>query len=180
MRHVLFFMLILCSSAQAEPSRLGWLERVDYLHAEDRHMTSQVWSGHFRALNGDNHDMAHFYAPQRPQLNIRTAFTISKSSRLRFAVPMHYDHGYRAALYQATPYFGIGFIGQWAVRDNLVLGFHMHDGLQSGGDIIERPCHDDLERAFHCGSGLPWSDAQTLLQDRQIYPSGKITLHLRF
>ena len=33
-------------------------------------------------------------------------------------------------------------------------------GLQSGGKVHERPCRDGFDRAFHCGSGLPWTDAQ--------------------
>ncbi|MDB2522561.1 hypothetical protein N9X88_00630 [Alphaproteobacteria bacterium] len=24
----------------------------------------------------------------------------------------------------------------------------------------KRPCRDGFDRAFHCGSGLPWTDAQ--------------------
>jgi hypothetical protein len=53
-------------------------------------------------------------------------------------------------------------------------------GLQSGGKVHERPCRDGFDRAFHCGSGLPWTDAQVFLQNKQIHPNGKITLHWRF
>lgn len=179
MRFFVFLLaLIIPSTLKAEPR--DWLDKIDYLLAEDRHTVSRVWSGRFSALNGDQYDVAHFYLSKRLQFNMRTAFTISETSRLRLTVPLHYDHGYDATLYEATPYLGLGFIGQWAASDNLQLGLHVHDGLQSGGKITERPCHDGFSRAFHCGTGLPWTDAQALLTDRQIEPFGKITLHWRF
>lgn len=49
-----------------------------------------------------------------------------------------------------------------------------------GGKVHERLCREGFDRAFHCGSGLPWTDAQDFLQNRQIHPNGKITLHWRF
>ena len=70
---LLLFMLVPLS-ARAET--LSWLNKIDYLLLEDSHQTSRVWSGHFKALNGDDYNMAHFYAPQKPQFNLRTAFTL--------------------------------------------------------------------------------------------------------
>lgn len=29
-----------------------------------------------------------------------------------------------------------------------------------GGKVDKRPCRDSFDRTFHCGSGLPWTDAQ--------------------
>ncbi|CAI8216991.1 MAG: Uncharacterised protein [Alphaproteobacteria bacterium] len=81
---LLLFMLVPLS-ARAET--LSWLNKIDYLLLEDSHQTSRVWSGHFKALNGDDYNMAHFYAPQKPQFNLRTAFTLSETSRLRLALP---------------------------------------------------------------------------------------------
>ena len=115
-----------------------------------------------------------------PQFNLRTALTLSETSRLRLALPLHYDHGYRAALYQAKPFFGFGFIAQWAASKNLVLGLHLHDALQFSGEIDEQPCHDGFRRAFQCGSGLPWTDAAPLLKNQEIAASGKINLNWRF
>lgn len=178
-RHIIVVLLLLMPlSARAD--FLAWLNKIDYLLAEDSHSVSRVWSGHFKALNGDEYNMAQFYAPKKPQFNLRAAIALKETPRLRLSMPLHYDHGYRAALYEATPYIGIGFIGQWAARDNVVLGLHIHDGLQAGGDITERPCHDGFRRAFHCGTGLPWSDAAPLLDDQEIKASGRITLNWRF
>ena len=156
------------------------IEDIAYLQVEDSHQTSRVWSGHFKALNGDDYNMAHFYAPQKPQFNLRMALTLSETSRLRLALPLHYDHGYRATLYEAEPYLGFGFIAQWAASKNLVFGLHLHDALQLGGGIDEQPCHDGFRRAFHCGSGLPWTDAAPLLKNQEIAASGKINLNWRF
>lgn len=177
-RFLLPLLFFLPLAAQAEMP--AWVSKIDYLQAEDRHSVSRVWSGYFKALNGDAYDVSHMYRSKRPQFNLRTAYTVKETPRLRLSLPLHYDQGYRADLYEATPYLGLGFIGQWAAGENLVLGLHIHDGLQSGGKITEHPCHDGFQRAFHCGTGLPWTDAEDLLRERQIEPSGKITLNWRF
>lgn len=171
-------LLILPLSAQAEMPR--WLDKIDYVLAEDRHSVSRVWSGRFTALNGDAYDVTHFYASQKPQFNLRTSFMVKETPRWRLSLPLHYDHGYRAALYKADPYLGSGVILQWRPRKRLVLGLHVHDALQWGGKVLERPCHDGFERAFHCGTGLPWTDAAPHLKQRAVTPSAKLTIDWRF
>lgn len=177
-RILLLCLLLLPLSARAETP--AWLNKIDYLLLEDSHQTSRVWSGKFKAFNGDGYNMTQFYKAQRPQFNLRTAFTLKETQRLRLALPLNYDHGYRATLYNAEPFFGLGFIAQWAAAENIVLGFHLHDALQLGGDITERPCHDGFRRAFHCGTGLPWSDAARLLDGQEVEASGKININWRF
>lgn len=57
---------------------------------------------------------------------------------------------------------------------------HVHDALQWGGKVLERPCHDGFRRAFHCGTGLPWTDAAPHLKQRAVTPLAKLTIDWRF
>lgn len=179
----LFFLLIFSLSLTAQAGNL-WVQQIvsqiDYLYAQDRHTTSYVWSGRFSALNGDQYDVTHFYVSKRPQFNMRTAYTFKETDRLRLSVPLHYDNGYKAALYEAAPFIGGGLIGQWRYRKNLILGMQLHDVLQLGGKLRERPCHDGFERAFHCGTGLPWSDAGPYLNRDNTPASVRFTVDWRF
>ena len=33
--------------------------------------------------------------------------------------------------------------------------------IKIGGGVSESACYDDFRRAFHCGTGMVWSDAQS-------------------
>jgi hypothetical protein len=79
-----------------------------------------------------------------------------------------------------TPYMDGGLIVQWAATRGLTLGLHLHDALQAGGKVTERPCYDGFERQFHCGTGLPWTDAQAHLRDRLVTPLTKLSVNWRF
>lgn len=156
------------------------LARIDYLQVQDSHRTSYVWSGRFTAMNGDAHDMAHFYRAKRQQFNVQAAIKLHEGPRLRIALPLHMDNGYRADLYQAEPYFGGGLIVQWAKNERVTWGLHIHDALQIGGGVRESPCHDGFRRQFHCGTGLPWSDAGPHLRQSNVVPFGALRLNWRF
>lgn len=99
---------------------------------------------------------------------------------MQLTLPLHFDNGFNAALYKAEPYFGGGLVMHWATGERLVWGFHLHDALRFGGAVKERPCHDGFRRRFHCGTGLPWSDAQPHLRSSEISTLGQLKLHLRF
>ncbi len=153
---------------------------IDYVRVENNHRTSYVWNGHFAALNGDIYDMRDFYRSKRPEINARIGVLAHESARLKVHLPIHFDNGYQADLYEAQPYLGLGVITQWAATDTLVLGFHLHDALQIGGKVRETPCHDSFRRDFHCGTGLPWTDATPFLKRRNVAHFGQFTLNWRF
>lgn len=181
MKKLLFLFLIIASPAQAGNERLqDLLARIDYLQVEDTHRTSYVWNGRFNAINGDAYDMAHFYRAKRPQFNVQAAIKWLETPRLHLSLPVQIDNGYEADLYRAKPYIGLGLVAQWAATDRLVLGFHLHDALQIGGAVRESPCHDGFRRRFHCGTGLPWSDAGAYLRHSNVATFGELRLNWRF
>lgn len=159
---------------------LGALDRIDYLQIDDRHRTSYLWDGRFNALNGDFYAVTAFYRGTQPEFNMRAGLKLLETHRLRFSMPLHYDNGIRAPLYRARPYLGLGLVTQWAKTERLVFGFHLHDALKLGGQVEERPCHDGFHRAFHCGTGLPWTDAGPHLRQSNVATYGQFTVNWRF
>ena len=177
-------MLILCLLPLPAQAGSVWLEKMlgnmVYLQADDTHRTSKVWSGNFRALNGDNYQLNHFYRSHKPQFNAKLALRLFESNRLRVSLPLHFDNGFKADLYEARAYAGAGLTAQWRKSDKLIFGFQLHDALKLGGDVTERPCRDGFRRAFHCGTGLPWSDATPYLRDSNISTYGEFNLRWQF
>jgi len=121
-----------------------------------------------------------FYRSKTPQFNLTTAVELHETPRLRLSLPVQIDNGYRADLYRAQAYLGLGLVAQWAASDRIVLGCHLHDALQFGGDVSEQPCRDGFQGNFHCGTGLPWSDAQPYLRSSRVETLNRLTLHWRF
>jgi hypothetical protein len=181
MRRIMALLLLLPLPAHAGDALLrDLLTRIDYLQIEDSHRTSYVWDGRFNAINGDAHNVAHFYRAKGPQFNMRTAVKLHETPRLRLTLPLQIDHGYKADLYRARPYLGLGLVAQWAASERLVLGLHLHDALQIGGEVRESPCHDSFRRQFHCGTGLPWSDAGPHLRQNNVATFGQLSVNWRF
>jgi hypothetical protein len=156
------------------------LQRIDYLHAEDRHRTSYVWDGRFRTLNVDRYNMRHLYQSKRTQINAKLGWLAHESANWTVTVPMHFDNGYRAALYRARPFLGLGLVTQWATSQRMVVGLHLQDALKLGGKVSERACYDGFRRRFHCGTGLPWTDAGQYLRQSNVSTLVKFTLNWTF
>lgn len=175
----LLFMLPLATQAGNETLQ-DLLARIEYLSAEDTHRTSYVWDGRFTAVNGDIYAMTDFYRSKRPEFNLLTALRLHQSRRWHLALPIQIDNGYRADLYRARPFLGLGVVAQWAKSDRLVLGFHLHDALKLGGRVREYACYDGLRRQFHCGTGLPRTDAGPRLKKSNVATFGQFTLSWRF
>lgn len=181
LRWMIALILLLPLPAQAGDALFkNLLARVDYLQVHDAHRTSYVWDGRFKAINGDAYNVAHFYRTKGPEFNVQAAIKLHETSRLRLTLPIQIDNGYKADLYRARPYFGLGLVAQWATNERLVMGFHLHDALKIGGEVNESPCHDGFRRAFHCGTGLPWSDAGPHLKQSNVATFGKLSLNWRF
>jgi hypothetical protein len=182
MKKLILLLLILCPLPASAGSALlqTAVSHITYLQAEDRHRISHVWSGHFKALNGDSYNMAHLYQSRKPQLNMRLGIRLFESAKLRLALPVHFDNGFEAILYEAEPFFGTGITALWVANDRLAVSFQLHDALQIGGKVKETPCRDGLLRSFHCGTGLPWTDAQERLRKNLATPSAQLSLQWRF
>lgn len=177
----LFILLLLPLPAQAGSAwAQNMLARLDYLYVHDTHRTSYVWDGRFRAIDGTPYDKHELYISSRPQFNTKLGIKLYDTGTLRLSLPLHYDNGYRAALYDAEPFLGGGLIGRWHYRENLTLGFALHDVVQVGGRLQESPCYDGFRRAFHCGTGLPWTDAKPYLQRDNTPAFFKLSLDWRF
>jgi len=181
MKRIFLFLLLLPLPVEAGSAILQKaFGNITYLHIDDRHRTSKVWSGQFSAINGDSYQLNHFYQSQKPQMNMRLGMRPHESKHLRLALPMHFDNGYQAELYNVQPFFGLGLTAIWAKSERITLSFQLHDPVKTGGKVTESPCYDGLRRSFHCGTGLPWSDAQSYLRESTATASGQFNLQWRF
>lgn len=164
---------------QPHPQPHPMLKKIDYLIMHDEHLTSTPWTGHFTALNGKQYQLSQFYKNRRNlAINLKAGIEIFRNANLKISLPVHFDNGYKADLYEAERFLGFGVSVYYAPRKNLFLSFNMVDIVQFGGQTKERPCYDDFRREFHCGTGYAWTDmkhnldqhhVQTNIQARVLY-----------
>lgn len=115
------------------------------------------YSGHFVAANGTHFDASQYYQRTGTELNVSgvTAFFLADD----FSVKLNWtaDLGYRSKLYQVSPSIlgGVSLIKSYKTTK---FEFSLKNLFFLGGKVREWPCVDELQREFHCGTGLPWSD----------------------
>lgn len=155
-------------AAPTQPNLLA--THVDYLIIADWHQTSRPWSGYFQAVNGKHFATPEFYKSTDVEFNLKTAWELKRTANMKTSLAVHYDHGYRSALYDADPYLGLGLSWYYAPTPKDFLTVHILDVLQTGGRVRESPCFDGFRRAFHCGTGQAWTDVRNELDGRKVEP----------
>ena len=156
------------------------IDKIDYLIVLDLHQTSRPWSGYFLAMNGRAYNVSPFYETKTPELNAKSAIEIYRSGVLKLSIPIHFDNGWRADLYQADRFLGLGLSAYYAPTRKDLITLHLLDIVQLGGQVTEQPCYDSFRREFHCGSGNPWSDVKGRLDGRTTDARVKISWRQRF
>lgn len=170
-RALLLLLLLAPSLAQA-------LELL-YLQAAPGTAQTRVWSGRFTAPNGERFDASDYYAPQGPTFHLRAAPVFDLGESVSLFLPLEYDHGYRSDLLTATPRLSLGLGLRWK-DDRTEVALQFGGLAQLGGRIEERPCVDDFQREFHCGLGIPWSDAAPHLSTGRVQPRLSLVIRHRF
>ena len=115
------------------------------------------YTGHFTAVNGSYFDASQYYKSQRIELNISgfTAVFLNETWTLKF--DWTFDQGFYSDLYQVGTSLksNITFIKS---LENAKIELGLQNAILMGGSVQEKACIDTLNREFHCGTGLPWSD----------------------
>ena len=121
------------------------------------HFYKVPYTGHFTAVNGSYFDASQYYKSQRVELNISgfTAVFLNKIWTLKF--DWTFDQGFYSDLYQVGSSLksNITFIKS---LENTKIELGLQNAILMGGSVQEKACIDTLNREFHCGTGLPWSD----------------------
>lgn len=155
--HILPVLLALAAPAARADNRLELV----HLEAASRHFASHVWAGNFKAPNGRNYNMTHFYEARNPLFHARGTLAIARGNGSFWLVPGLVDAGYQATLYHAEPTLRLGFGASWPAGRLSMFSVIAGNILTSGGKVSERACADKYGRRYHCGTGLTWDDYQT-------------------
>ena len=125
---------------------------------------SKVWSGVFTAPNGKTFDTSNYYRNTRNEFHVNgELFLINLKTKYTISIPFYYDNGYQSSLFNAQERFDLGLSLSGMLSDNFIYGVSTSSLLSYGGEVREYPCVDSFQREFHCGTGLPWTDAESFL-----------------
>ena len=153
-KNILIFFFIVLFNVSAYAFELikieasGDFERVD------------VWSGKFMDLSGKAWDTSKYYSQENESYN--TSFFINHDlNRFKFTSKIFLDSGYDSALIDVDPLYYISLSAKYQLSENEKIKVVIDPIIKMGGGVTESACYDDFRRAFHCGTGMAWSDAQS-------------------
>ena len=144
---LLFFPISLHALELVKVEANGNFERVD------------VWSGKFIDLSGNLWDTSEHYSQENESFNASLFFN-HKFNKLSLASKIYLDNGYNSALIDVDPLYYISLSAKYKLGENKKLKVILDPIMKFGGGVTESPCYDDFRRAFHCGTGMAWSDAE--------------------
>ena len=149
---IFFFIVFFNVSAYAfelvKIEASGDFERVD------------VWSGKFMDLSGKVWDTSEYYSQENESYS--SSFYISHDfNRFKFTSKIFLDSGYDSALIDVDPLYYISLSAKYQLGENEKIKVVIDPIIKMGGGVTERACYDDFNRAFHCGTGMAWSDVQS-------------------
>jgi hypothetical protein len=151
---ILFLILVPYSKAYSEVSLYN-------LSGGSLHRLSSVYSGYFTAIDGSQHDASSFYKSKRFEFFTSGLASYDVNENLNILIPFALDAGYQSDLFVSQPSFVLGFGAIYSTHRWDVSGIFQNLFL-IGGRVTEKSCVDSLDRDFHCGTGIPWSDYQTV------------------
>ena len=123
----------------------------------DIHRFELPYTGHFKAINGNSFDVSEYYQPANTEFNISGVILLFLDNGTTIRIDGHFDNGFRSALYEVDQSLSFG-LNITKTFENKHLNLGISNLLLFGASVKERACVDDLQRDFHCGTGLPWSD----------------------
>ena len=147
------------------------------LSADQNHRMSEVWDGQFRALDGTRFDTSAFYESSKTTFSAAGVFAYTITPQLTAVMPFSADAGYQSQLYQAAPGLELGLGVLWS-EANWNVGLVGRSLTRVGGRVTEQACKDSINRQFHCGTGLPWTDYQ--IRQPTLDRSATLSFQLRF
>ena len=166
----LLALLLLATPARADI-------KLAQLSADQNHRMSEVWDGQFRALDGSRYDTSAFYESRKTTFSAAGVFAYSITPQLTALMPFAADAGYRSQLYQAAPGLELGLGLLWS-EANWNVGLIGRSLTRLGGRMTEQACKDSINRQFHCGTGLPWTDYQ--IRQPTLNRSATLSFQFRF
>ncbi len=119
-----------------------------------------VWSGKFEDLSGKLWDTSNYYTQENESINASLFFN-HNFNKLSLTSKIYFDNGYNSALINVDSLYYMSLSAKYNLGENKKLKVILDPIIKFGGGVTESPCYDDFSRAFHCGTGMAWSDAQS-------------------
>lgn len=124
-----------------------------------------IWKGRARDYAGRSWDTSAYYRPENPSHFLRLGMLYGLRPGLFVNTGLYIDTGLDAPAMRISPYGGLTVTLIALPRRDLTLSFGVADLVSVGGKVREIPCRDGFNRAFHCGTVLPWTDYQAVAPD---------------
>lgn len=148
------------------------------VEAQSKFNRGAIWSGLFTSYDGQIRDASGFYKPQKT--SFYTKAKIGRAIGNHFVwVNLYHDNGYEASLIDVEPLNAFGF-GALYSRGRLSFILNVEGTIRIGGQTIERPCFDQFQRRFHCGTGYIWEDSRNFHLQHPFAKTGTLKLVYQF
>ncbi len=98
------------------------------------------------------YDVSRFYRPSAMRANLMLHYAGRRAGEI---ISVGVDSGYSAAKIHIDPALFIGYTRAFQAAENLTIALGAGGWL--GGDISEKPCRDDFDRAYYCPTLTAWS-----------------------
>lgn len=99
-------------------------------------------------------DVSRFYKADRPQLGLVGLFALNGSTMLQWG----FNTGYDSPKMTVSPSLLVGLAKRFYLSDNRDSHFIIEASQWIGASVKHRPCLDDFNRQYYCGSISAWSD----------------------
>tara|TARA_B110000858_G_scaffold145619_1_gene165455 strand:- start:94 stop:624 length:531 start_codon:yes stop_codon:yes gene_type:complete len=117
-----------------------------------------VWTGNFIDYSGHQWDVSNYYDNKIESFHAGI-FLSHEINGIDFTSKLYLDNGYDSTLYNVKPLAYISIAADYQYSENKSFKLMLDPIIQYGGSVSESPCFDDFRRAYHCGTGLNWTDA---------------------
>lgn len=104
-----------------------------------------------------SYDVSKFYKKNRYRLNLALACKPSYNDGVIF---FRLDSGSYSDKLIINPSFKLGYAYTFKLNKSTFIGFGISKWF--GGEVFERPCLDDYDRAYSCRNLVSWLDKQPL------------------
>ena len=117
-----------------------------------------VWTGNFIDYSGHQWDVSNYYDNKIESFHAGI-FLSHEINGIDFTSKLYLDNGYDSTLYNVKPLAYISIAADYQYSENKSFKLMLDPIIQYGGSVSESACYDDFRRAYHCGTGLNWTDA---------------------
>ena len=139
-------------------SSMSYAVEIIKIEFQNDYSRTAVWSGNFIDYSGKQWDVSNYYDKKIASFHA-SIFLSHEINGIDFTSKLYLDNGYDSALYNAKPLAYISIAADYQYSENKSFKLMLDPIIQYGGSVSESACYDDFRRAYHCGTGLNWTDA---------------------